>query len=217
MISIYQLKPRFQNLLRPVVQRLFDRGVTANQVTLSACVVSLAVGALVAVFADHPWVFTLIPLWMIVRMALNAVDGMLAREFGQQSKLGAYLNELTDVIADSALFLPFALVPEVNLGLILLVTLGAVISEYAGVLGTIVGASRRYDGPMGKSDRAFIFGLLGAGVALGWLSGLWINIILTVIAALLVYTAVNRVRRGLAEAAVNVGVGTLDTAKESQA
>jgi CDP-diacylglycerol--glycerol-3-phosphate 3-phosphatidyltransferase len=70
---------------------------------------------------------------------------------------------------------------------------------------------------MGKSDRAFIFGLLGAAVALGWLSGLWINIILTVIAALLVYTAVNRVRRGLAEAAVNVGVGTLDTAKESQA
>lgn len=199
MISIYQLKPRFQNLLRPLVQRLFDRGVTANQVTLSACAVSIVIGALVALFAAHHWVFVLIPLWMIVRMALNAVDGMLAREFGQQSRLGAYLNELTDVIADSALFLPFALLPNVNLLLILMVTLWAIFSEYAGVLGPMIGASRRYDGPMGKSDRAFVFGVLGAGVAIGWLSGLWINIVLAVIAALLVYTVVNRVRRGLAE------------------
>ncbi|MGV6397304.1 CDP-alcohol phosphatidyltransferase family protein [Pseudomonas caspiana] len=199
MISIYQLKPRFQNLLRPMVQRLFDRGVTANQVTLSACAISIVVGATVALFASHPWVFVLIPLWMIVRMALNAIDGMLAREFGQQSRLGAYLNELTDVIADSALFLPFALIPGVNLLLILLVTLGAIFSEYAGVLGPMVGASRRYDGPMGKSDRAFVFGVIGAGVAVGWFAPLWINIILAVIAGLLVYTVINRVRRGLAE------------------
>lgn len=199
MISIYQLKPRFQNLLRPSVQRLYDRGVTANQVTLSACIVSLLISGLVALFAAHLWVFALIPLWMIARMALNAIDGMLAREFGQQSRLGAYLNELTDVIADSALFLPFALIPDVSLGLVLVVTLGAIISEYAGVLGPMIGASRRYDGPMGKSDRAFVFGVIGAGVAVGWLSALWINIILAVVSALLVYTLVNRVRRGLAE------------------
>jgi len=199
LISIYQLKPRFQNLLRPMVQRLFDRGVTANQVTLAACAVSILIGAGVAVFAAYQWVFVLIPLWMIVRMALNAIDGMLAREFGQQSRLGAYLNELTDVIADSALFLPFALIPGVNLLLILLVTLGAIFSEYAGVLGPMVGASRRYDGPMGKSDRALVFGVIGAGVAVGWFAPLWINIILALVAALLVYTLINRVRRGLAE------------------
>lgn len=199
MISIYQLKPRFQNLLRPLVQRLFDRGITANQVTLGACAISLVVGGLAAVFAAHAWVFALIPLWMIVRMALNAIDGMLAREFGQKSRLGAYLNELTDVIADSALFLPFALLSEVNLVLVVLVTLLAIFSEYAGVLGPMVGASRRYDGPMGKSDRAFCFGVLGAGVAIGWLSALWINIVLAVIAALLVYTLINRIRRGLEE------------------
>ncbi|MCD5975891.1 CDP-alcohol phosphatidyltransferase protein [Pseudomonas savastanoi pv. glycinea] len=203
MISIYQLKPRFQNLLRPSVQRLYNRGVTANQVTLSACIVSLLISGLVAVFSEHLWVFALIPLWMIARMALNAIDGMLAREFGQQSRLGAYLNELTDVIADSALFLPFALIPDVSLGLVLVVTLGAIISEYAGVLGPMIGASRRYDGPMGKSDRAFVFGVIGAGVAVGWLSALWINIILAVVSALLVYTLVNRVRRGLAEVAAS--------------
>ena len=130
MISIYQLKPRFQNLLRPLVQRLYDNGTTANQITVLAGVISLLVGLLIAGFAQHLWVFALIPLWMIMRMALNAIDGMLAREFGQQSRLGAYLNELCDVIADSALILPFALIPGVSLAPVLLVTLLAVFSEY---------------------------------------------------------------------------------------
>jgi len=200
MLSIYQLKPRFQNLLRPLVQRLFDRGITANQVTLSAAIVSVLIGLLLAFFPDRLWLFALIPLWMILRMALNAVDGMLAREFGQQSTLGAYLNELCDVIADAALFLPFALLPGVSPTLVVLLVLFALISEYAGVMGPMVGASRRYDGPMGKSDRAFCFGVLGAGVATTLLPLSWINPILAVITALLLYTLFNRVRQGLAQA-----------------
>lgn len=201
MPSIYQLKPRFQNLLRPGVQRLNARGVTANQVTLAAAAVSVLLGALLAWLPQHTWLFALIPLWMLLRMALNAVDGMLAREFGQQSKLGAYLNELSDVVADSALYLPFALLAGVSPTLVVLVVVLAVISEYAGVLGPMVGASRRYDGPMGKSDRAFCFGVLGAGVASGLLPSSWINGLLAVILLLLLATLVNRVRQGLAEVA----------------
>lgn len=201
MPSIYQLKPRFQNLLRPLVQRLHARGVTANQVTLAAAGVSVLLGALVAAFAGYLWLFALIPLWMFLRMALNAIDGMLAREFGQQSTLGAYLNELCDLIADSALFLPFAVLPEVSPLWVVLVTLLALLVEYAGVMGPLVGASRRYDGPMGKSDRAFCFGVLGAGVASGLLPIAWLDPLFMLIAALLVWTLANRVRQGLAEVA----------------
>lgn len=199
MISVYQLKSRFQNLLRPQVTRLHQRGVTANQVTLAACGASLLVALIVALLSAHLWIFLLIPLWMFVRMALNAMDGMLAREFGQQSTLGAYLNELTDVIADSALYLPFALLPGVAPGLVVLVVLLAIISEYAGVLGVMIGASRRYDGPMGKSDRALCFGIFGAGLATGILPLGWLNDLLVVVAVLLLLTIVNRVRHGLSE------------------
>ncbi|AMK33007.1 CDP-alcohol phosphatidyltransferase family protein [Pseudomonas mosselii] len=199
MPSIYQLKPRFQALLRPAVQRLFDRGVTANQVTVTAAAVSVLLGLLLAWLPQVTWLFLLIPVWMLLRMALNAVDGMLAREFGQQSKLGAYLNELCDVIADTALYLPFALLPGVSPTLVVLVVVFAVISEYAGVMGPLAGASRRYDGPMGKSDRAFAFGVLGTGVAFGLLGAAWINGLLLVILLLSLYTLYNRVRHGLAE------------------
>ncbi|WP_313338275.1 CDP-alcohol phosphatidyltransferase family protein [Stutzerimonas nitrititolerans] len=199
MLSIYQLKPRFQNLLRPLVRRLHALGITANQVTVAALVLSLLVAGSVALWAEQAWLFALIPLWMLLRMALNAIDGMLAREFGQQSRLGAYLNELCDVVADSALYLPFALLPGVSAMAVVLVVLLALFSEYAGVLGPMVDASRRYDGPMGKSDRAFAFGVLATGVACGWLPASWVNGALLLIAALALYTLVNRVRQGLSE------------------
>ncbi|AZS51074.1 CDP-alcohol phosphatidyltransferase family protein [Entomomonas moraniae] len=199
MISVYQLKPKFQSLLRPLVNKLFNAGVTANQVTIGACVGSLVIALVVGLLASHAWVFWLVPLWMFIRMALNAIDGMLAREFNQKSGLGAYLNELCDVIADSALFLVFAFVATVNPLLVVLVVILSLLTEYAGVMAPLVGASRRYDGPMGKSDRALAFGVISAGIAIGWLPLTWINVLLWVIAALLVYTLVNRIKQGLKE------------------
>lgn len=199
MPSIYDLKPRFQALLRPLVVRLHAAGVTANQVTLLACAVSLALGATLCLAPERRTLFALIPLWMLLRMGLNAIDGMLAREFGQKSSLGAYLNELTDVFSDAALYLPFAFLPHFA-PLWVCAAIGlAMASEYAGVLGLMVGATRRYDGPLGKSDRAFVFGLLGLCIALGMAPAPWQGWIMPALCALLLLTLVNRVRAGLAE------------------
>src|SRR5687768_7520605 len=107
------------------------------------------------------WVFLLLPVWLAARLALNAMDGMLACEFGHKSRLGAYLNELADVVSDAALYAPFGALPSFGPLWTGSVILLAVIAEFAGVLGPTVGASRRYDGPMGKSDRAMVFGALG--------------------------------------------------------
>ncbi len=199
-MSIYALKPRFQALLRPITAALARAGGTANQVTLAACVVSLAVAGFVAWNADARWPFLLVPAWMFLRMAFNAIDGMLAREFGQKSRLGAYLNELTDVVSDAVLYLPFALVAPFSTWSVGAVVLLAAISEYAGVLGLMVGASRRYDGPMGKSDRAFVFGALGLWIGLVPALPGWTQYLMIAVALALVATIVNRVRHGLREA-----------------
>jgi CDP-diacylglycerol--glycerol-3-phosphate 3-phosphatidyltransferase len=198
-LSIYQLKPRFQALLRPAARLLFRSGVTANQVTIAACVISVALGALLCLRPEERHLVLLVPLWFVLRMAFNAIDGMLAREFGQATPLGAYLNELTDVVSDAALYLPFALLPGSSLWAIACIVTLSIVSEMAGALGVMVGASRRYDGPMGKSDRAFVFGLIGllagSGVALeAALAWIWAALML-----LIAVTIVNRVRRGLAE------------------
>jgi CDP-diacylglycerol---glycerol-3-phosphate 3-phosphatidyltransferase len=199
-MSIYLLKPRFQSLLRPGVGALHAAGVTANQVTIAACAVSVALG--VGLYAaDAPRAaLALIPLWMLLRMALNAVDGMLAREHGQASRLGALLNELTDVLADAALFLPLALVSPLQPVWVAAFALTAALAEMAGALGPTVGASRRYDGPMGKSDRAFAVGSIALWAAVAPLPALF-ALAMPALTLLTALTVIKRMREALREGA----------------
>ena len=198
-MSIYDLKPKFQNLLRPLVIKLEQRGVTANQVTLTACAISVILGLILTALSGYHWLFMLIPIWLFVRMALNAIDGMLAREFNQKSRLGGYLNEITDVVSDAALYLPFAFVhPFDALQIGLIIWLSA-LTEFCGVVGNVKAKTRGFFGRFGKSDRAFLFGVLGLVYVfvptlpdfLYWL--LWVAIIL------LIATCLKRVKSGLAE------------------
>ena len=141
----------------------------------------------------------LLTIWLLLRMAMNAMDGLLAREFGQRSAIGAYLNELCDLLSDAALYLPVAFVPGTGGVLTMLVIVLSNLSEMAGVLGVGAATSRHNDGPMGKSDRAFVFGVLGLLLGVGIAPGPWLNWVLSVTALLLIWTIANRVRRGLAE------------------
>jgi phosphatidylglycerophosphate synthase len=197
--SIYDLKPRFQALLRPWVVSLARAGFSANQITLAALGLSFLVGAVIALNANAKWPLLLMPVGLFARMALNAMDGMLAREHGMKSSLGAILNELGDVLSDTALYLPLALVEGVDAVWIVLVVILALLTEMTGVVAVQAGATQHYDGPMGKSDRAFVFGLLCLFWGIGIDPGRWSNVLLIVTAILSVITIVNRARGALAE------------------
>ncbi len=199
MPSIYDLKPRFQALLRPLNQSLVNNGITANTVTLAAMVLSIMLGVAIAAFPATQWLLLLMPLWLFVRMALNAIDGMLAREHQMQSRLGAVLNEIGDVVSDSALYLPLALVPGVDALPVVLIAVIAIMVEMVGVVAIQIGASRRYDGPFGKSDRAFAFGFLCLLLGLGVTPGAWSTGLLWLMLALSAITLLNRARQALRE------------------
>lgn len=197
MASIYGLKPKFQSLLRPIVNWLARIGVTANQVTIAALLLSLTAGHFVRVNGGR-WLL-LLPAVLLIRMALNAMDGMLAREHNQKTALGAILNELGDVLADIGLYLPLAGVPAFDSRLIVAVVLLSVLTEMTGVIGVQIGASRRYDGPFGKSDRAFVFGLLGLLLGFGVKLDRVMSYVLFIMILLLVVTIINRARCALRE------------------
>lgn len=200
MPSVYGLKPKFQDLLRPMVNGLARAGMTANQVTVAALLLSLAAGGAIW-WARGGRMLLLLPAVLFARMALNAMDGMLAREHGQKSALGAVLNELGDVIADVALYLPLAVVPGFDPRLVVGVVLLAILTEMTGVIAVEIGASRRYDGPMGKSDRAFLLGVLALLLGLGLHVERAVPIVLIGMLPLLVLTMANRARGALREVA----------------
>jgi CDP-diacylglycerol---glycerol-3-phosphate 3-phosphatidyltransferase len=162
--SLYTFKPAFQTLLRPVVAMLAQVNVTPNAITLGSLGMCAGYGAFLAASGSRT-AFLLLPAVLLLRMALNAMDGMLAREHGKASALGARLNEFADVLSDICLYLPFMAVVA-PAWLVLLVVITGILVEFAGVLCCAHGGERNYEGPFGKSDRAAFFAVIAVGLSL---------------------------------------------------
>lgn len=198
MASVYQLKSRFQKLLRPFTGALARAGITANTVTLLALVLSAVIGS-VCWLIPNPKILWLLPVGLLLRMGLNAIDGMLAREHNQKSVLGGFLNELGDVLSDGFIYLPLAMRPEFPMIPTLIFVGLAFLTEFTGVVAVSQGASRRYDGPMGKSDRALLFGAVGLALAQGVHPFLWVTFLIWLGIVLSVLTVARRIGRSLEE------------------
>jgi len=167
MISVYKLKPKFQQLLTPVLLFLHRHGITANQITVSSILLSVVIGFLFWNADISKWFFLSLPIGLLIRMALNALDGMVARKFNQTSKLGEVLNETGDIVSDVIIFFPLIKFQPESLYIVVVFIIMSVINEFAGLMGKVIGKERRYEGPMGKSDRALILGVYGLAVFFG--------------------------------------------------
>ena len=160
MISTYKLKPAFQKLLKPILKKLYSLGVTANQITIAAILLSILLGALFYYRESNSIFLLLVSFGLLVRMGLNALDGMMARKYDMQSKLGEVLNELGDIVSDICILLPFMSIGFMNKYLFSGFLVMVVVNEFSGIMGKVISDERRYDGPMGKSDRALLIGVL---------------------------------------------------------
>jgi CDP-diacylglycerol---glycerol-3-phosphate 3-phosphatidyltransferase len=191
-MTIYDLKPKFQALLRPIVKKLYKKGISPNQVTIAALILSFIGGFFVLLAQKNHTLLLIIPFIMFIRMALNAIDGILAKEHNLTSDKGAVLNELGDVLSDVLLYLPFIFIlnPFIVIAFIIL----SILSEFIGVLYWAVYNERRYNGPMGKSDRAFVIGFISLIVALFSNALFFSNIILSLAIFLLLLTLYNRIK-----------------------
>ncbi|MBU0631754.1 CDP-alcohol phosphatidyltransferase family protein [bacterium] len=191
-MTIYDLKPAFQNLLRPIVNTMAKKGITPNQVTWAAMILSLIVGGFIAITKGAVIALYIVPVFLFVRMALNAIDGMLAKEHDLKSDGGAVLNEMGDVISDAGLYLPLALIGGVDAMAVVLFVIIGIFTEMTGILGAVIKNDRRYDGPMGKSDRAFMIGALCLLWALGVHPALWSDLFIYAGGVLGAVTVANR-------------------------
>ena len=199
LISIYEIKPKFQQLLMPIVDWMRKIGMTPNQVTILALLLSIVTGIILSIFHENKWIYILMPIVMFVRMALNAIDGVMAKKYQMKSHLGLLLNELGDVISDLFLFIPFVFIAEdYGIGIMLFISL-SIISEMAGVTVQVIGSSRRYDGPMGKSDRAFIVGFISFLIFVHLNIIPYLHFVFYICSILMLINIYNRITKGLKE------------------
>lgn len=150
-------------------------------------------------YKQYPIFLLIIPLGYLLRMTLNALDGMMATLFNMKSKLGEVLNELGDVVSDLVIILPMTLIPHTNPWVIISFATLAVINEYSGILAKAVSRTRHYEGPMGKSDRALLIGLYCV-IYYFWTNiELYTNWIFTIASLLIIISSFVRLKNGLNE------------------
>lgn len=168
-MSLYTLKPRFQTALGGVETRLVERGVKADWLTLGA----VGVAATAATLHSLGWEAQRPALWLIpplavVRLALNALDGQVARRSGTARPWGTVLNEVGDRLGDLLFLVPLALVGPVDARLGLLALCLMLLTSLVGVLAASLGASRLTSGVLAKADRMVALAVLYAlALALG--------------------------------------------------
>ncbi len=197
MISIYNLKPKFQQLLKPLLFWLHKKNVSANQITILTIFFSFGLGVCLWFSSVWHFAFLIVSIGLLLRMALNALDGMMARTFNMQSKLGEVLNEIGDVVSDMFIFIPLIKIIGISIELVIIFVTLSILNEFAGLIGKIVSSERRYDGPMGKSDRALVIGILCLILFFEPLNSIILNSVLIVMNFLLIISTITRLIKAL--------------------
>jgi len=199
-VALYDVKPRFRALLQGLLPAL--EPIPPDWITIAGLLCSVLAAVLFQAAEENRWLFLVIPLLLLLRIALNALDGMVAQATGKARAFGEVLNEVTDRLSDVAILLGLAFSPLSSLGWGAPAVAAVLLSSYVGILGKAVGAGRQYGGILGKADRmlyvgvacvaAFFVGnpaLLRSG---GWSLSLF-DCLLAAFALLALVTAVQRV------------------------
>ena len=159
-ITSYSLKAGFQQRLLSAQNLAVKYDISPNLITLISCGLCIVFAGLLYSNSAPTLFLILLSPFLLLRMALNALDGMVATATDSQSPVGSVLNEVCDVISDVVLFAAItALLPVPNnlwWGLIAL----AVLIEFLALAVYQAIGTRPFLGPFGKSDRAIYLGLL---------------------------------------------------------
>lgn len=168
MLGLYGFKPWFVRRLRRVEDALVARRVSPDSLSLAAVGVSVLAGAAIAGggLLHRPYLWLAVPPLVLARLALNALDGRVARRTRRARPFGTAVNEVGDRLSDAATVgaTGFVAGPKLGLGALACTFLASLV----GVLAVGLTGRRECGGPMGKADRA---ALLGLGAVAGFVLG----------------------------------------------
>ena len=194
-MGIYAVKPWFRGRLSGATDALVRRRVTPDQVTAAGLVASVLGGLAVWAGDGAPGVWLAVPVLAFVRIAANALDGLVAQRANLARAAGELFNETADRLADAAFLLPLATVTGVAGWLPFAAVAAAELASFVGITARAAGGSRRYDGPMGKPDRMAVVGVAAVVAAFVERPDLAWTAALAVIGAGALVTAANRYRK----------------------
>jgi phosphatidylglycerophosphate synthase len=149
----------FRATARLAVQLCLRAGIHPDAISYASIVAAAICGTCFLFAAKHPILLLIAPLFAMLRLWFNMLDGMVAVAAGKASRRGEVLNDLPDRISDVLIFAGVA-----HSGLNHLISgywaaIFALLTAYVGMFGQAVGVRREFCGVMSKPWRMVVLGL----------------------------------------------------------
>lgn len=182
MNGVYGLKPLFVRRLRRIEDLLVAKRISPDAITIAAVGVSVAVAVVIALggILDRPLLWICVPPLVLARLALNALDGAVARKTNRTGPFGAVLNETCDRVSDGVILGALGFV--ISAAVAMAACASAFLVSHAGLLAQMSTGARATTGPMGKADRLAVLSVAalvaaGSSSTAPWEFAAWIVIV----------------------------------------
>jgi len=177
------------------VELIHSLGFTPNKVSGIGVVFAVLSAVSYWQWKTQHALLLLAPLFLLASGVCDALDGVLARRFGEATMFGGFLDSLLDRYADALIFVGIILGGLCNIYWGFLAIVGTLLVSYCRARAETVGIKMETVGLMERAERLLI--LIFAGfVALVWREALqWAVIILAVLTNLTVVQRTLHFRR----------------------
>ncbi len=158
-MGIYKIKPLFQKFLEPITNLLVKHAVSPDLINLGGIVTSVVMVVSFWLAQEaHGWLI-LSAICVPLRLAMNALDGQVARALEVDDPLGEAKNELSDRLADAITFGGLCFITVIPLYLSIPALVLTLLIGYMGILSKAITGVREYAGIMAKPDRVIVIAI----------------------------------------------------------
>jgi len=181
-----KLKQRAQSWLTSEAALLHMLGLTPNHVSILGLVLALLSAVTYWQWQLHPLLLIVAPLLMLASGLLDALDGAIARIYGEATKFGGFFDSLLDRYADAVILCGIILggLTELHWGLAAL--MGSLLVSYARARAEAAGVKMESVGLAERAERIVIIAL-ASFISYVWLDALnWSILLLAILTNLTV-------------------------------
>lgn len=181
-----KFKQRAQLQLTSVAESLHNLGLTPNHVSILGIVLAVLSAITYWQWKLDSILLILAPLLMLASGLLDALDGALARQYGEATKFGGFFDSLLDRYADSIILCGIILgeLTEVSWGLAALI--GSLLVSYARSRAEAAGIKMESVGLFERAERIVLLAVVSL-ISYVWLDALsWGVLLLAVLTNLTV-------------------------------
>jgi archaetidylinositol phosphate synthase len=186
-----KLKQRAQSWLTSEAALLHRLGLTPNHVSILGLVLALLSAVTYWQWQLHPLLLIVAPLLMLASGLLDALDGAIARIYGEATTFGGFFDSLLDRYADAVILCGIILggLTEPHWGLAAL--MGSLLVSYARARAEAAGVKMESVGLAERAERIVIIALAS------FISYVWLNALNWSILLLALLTNLTVVQRAI--------------------